>query len=153
MVGVFEDYFANLFISSNLSDMSLVLSLQNYRLTDEMKIELDREFTAEEVKPALDQSLANKSPGPNDLTTTFYKKLWDIIGHKVTASLLNLLNDVLHVNAINMIDISLILKKKRPEFSLDLRPINLCNVVYKLFSKVLVNRLKPVMFVLISDTQ
>lgn len=46
----------------------------------------------------------------------------------------------------------LIPKNKNPSSPLDFQPINLCNVIYKIFSKVLVNRLKPVMSCLVSGT-
>ena len=47
----------------------------------------------------------------------------------------------------------LILKVQSPEKVTDLRPISLCNVVYKLHSKVLANSLKLILPDIISPTQ
>jgi hypothetical protein len=47
----------------------------------------------------------------------------------------------------------LIPKKKDPEELKDYRPISLCNVVYKVVSKCLVNRLRPLLQDIISPTQ
>ena len=49
--------------------------------------------------------------------------------------------------------ITLILKVKSPKYVHQFHPINLCNVLYKIFSKVLANRLKKFLPSLISEHQ
>lgn len=50
-------------------------------------------------------------------------------------------------------NIILVPKKKNPIVMHDLRPISLCNVVYKVCSKVLSNKIKGVIDKVISDMQ
>ena len=54
---------------------------------------------------------------------------------------------------INKTNISLIPKTNHPTRMTEFRPINLCNVTYKLISKVLANILKFIMPSIISENQ
>jgi len=60
----------------------------------------------------------------------------------VIAAALDYLNSGIMVPEINHTNIVLIPKVKNPEKMTDFRPISLCNVVYKIISKVLANRPK-----------
>ena len=56
-------------------------------------------------------------------------------------------------SGLNEICICLIPKVKSPQKITKFSPISLCNVVYKLISKVLANRLKRVLAAVIDDSQ
>lgn len=47
----------------------------------------------------------------------------------------------------------MILKVKTPEGMTDFRPIILCNIIYRAISKVIVNRMKPLLPVLVDSAQ
>uniref|UniRef100_A0A2N9HFR8 Reverse transcriptase domain-containing protein n=1 Tax=Fagus sylvatica TaxID=28930 RepID=A0A2N9HFR8_FAGSY len=87
------------------------------------------------------------------VTPFFFQKYWNIVGANVSAAVLSVLNSGKMLRKINLTHISLIPKKKNPERMSEYRPISLCNVVYKIISKVLANRLKVVLPCIISDSQ
>ena len=66
---------------------------------------------------------------------------------------LSCLNSGIILRNINNTHIALIPKTKDPELITQYRPIILCNVLYKIISKMLVNWLKLILPNLISDTQ
>ena len=71
----------------------------------------------------------------------------------MTSVVLECLNHGALVKDFNQMHLVLIPKKKNPMAMTDYRPISLCNVVYKLVSKTLVNRLKCILPDIISHTQ
>ena len=75
------------------------------------------------------------------------------MGQDVTALVKDLFNRAHFDDHLADTNIVLIPKKTTPLTMADLRPISLCNVLYKIASKVLSNRLKWVLDQVISPTQ
>ena len=68
-------------------------------------------------------------------------------------AVLEFLNNGNMLPKINHTNIVLIPKVKNPEKISDFRPISSCNVIYKIMSKVLANKLKQVLPYIVSPTQ
>lgn len=75
------------------------------------------------------------------------------MGKKPIEICLEVLNEGANVGSLNKPLITFIPKKKHENNLKDFRPTSLCNVIYKIISKVLANRLKRVMNSVISPTQ
>ncbi|XP_031116020.1 uncharacterized protein LOC116019789 [Ipomoea triloba] len=95
----------------------------------------------------------DKSPGPDGMNPGFYQQYWDVVGSDVTSFVLKCLNDCSFPSDLNDTNVLLIPKKNCPEMVSDLRPIALCNVVYKIMAKMVANRMKPLLGEVISDSQ
>ena len=104
------------------------------------------------MKNAIKQMYSLKSPGPDGMPPLFYQHFWPKICVMVTSTVLAFLNLGIIAPNFNHTHIFLIPKCKEPKSVTDYRPISLCNVVYKIASKAITNRLKKVLPYIIIDT-
>ena len=118
-----------------------------------MNAKLIEMYTAEEVIAAIKEMAPLKAPGPDGMPPLFFQTYWPDIGTDITEAVLSSLNSGSLLKSINHTFISLIPKVKNPEKVTEFRPISLCNVIYKIISKVIANRLKPLLNSIISETQ
>ena len=118
-----------------------------------MNAELIRPFSALEVKQALKQMKPLTAPSPDDMPPLFFKSYWSIVGNDVIEATLSVLNNGVMPANINHTFISLIPKINASTNHKDFRPISLCNVIYKIISKTIANRLKKIIPKLVSETQ
>ncbi len=139
------EYFNHLFTSSNNDALSEVVQNITPVVSPDMNHLLMQPFTAKELKQALFQMSPSKAPGPDGMTALFFQKFWHIVGNDVTIAVLDFLNKGRMLGSINFTHITLIPKVKSPENMSQFRPISLCNVIYKIISKVLVVRMKHIL--------
>jgi hypothetical protein len=123
------------------------------RVTVEMNTKLMAPFSADDVKKVFFSIGDLKAPGPDGLHAIFYKKFWHIIGEDITGAVLQAINDKKIPKGWNETIIVLIPKVDNPKEVSQFRPITLCNVVYKIISKMLAARLKVILPDIISPTQ
>ncbi|XP_074302488.1 uncharacterized protein LOC141634059 [Silene latifolia] len=151
--GVAVDYFKELFQTAEPTNFDDVLLGLEGRVTDRMNGMLRMDYREEEVVEALNQMHPLKAPGPDGMNGLFFQSYWHEIGPQVTASVLEILRGNVSPERLNKTNIVLIPKKKAPDKIRNFRPISLCNVVYKLVSKVLANRLKMFLGDVVSENQ
>jgi len=94
-----------------------------------------------------------KAPGPNDYQALFFQKYWALVGGSVCSLVLDVLKGARFPEGLNSTFLALIPKVDNPQQVTQFRPIGLCNVVYKIISKAIVQRLKCVLPSLISPCQ
>ncbi|XP_050211703.1 uncharacterized protein LOC126661865 [Mercurialis annua] len=92
----------------------------------------------DEVRKAVFSMHNDKSPGPDGFNPAFYKKFWGV----------GVFEDGLNDTALVLIP-----KVSNLKYVSDLRPIALCNVAYKIISKILANRMKSLIPYIISENQ
>ncbi|XP_040999571.1 uncharacterized protein LOC121245775 [Juglans microcarpa x Juglans regia] len=119
----------------------------------DMKAWLSNPFTREDITAAIFQINPLGSPGPDGFPAQFYQKNWEVMGDQVCNFALNFLNHGGSLNEVNDTFITLIPKVQSPKRVVDYIPISLCNVLYKVVSKTMANRLKHILPQIIAPNQ
>lgn len=146
-------YYSDLFTSSNPSNFSEMVDAVQPKVSSDMNLKLIKVFEPGEVLRALKQMQPSKAPGPDGMPPLFFQHFWPLVGNLVTKTVLDFLNHGVIPPKFNETHIVLVPKNNNPKRVSDYRPISLCNVIYKLASKTLANRLKKILPLIISESQ
>ena len=147
------EYFEKIYSTEHPSEYEVQVENVERCITPEMNKYLLEAFGVEEVRYAINQMHPTKSPGPNGMSLFFYQKYWEVVSPYVTKCVLQILNSGSLPCVLNETYICLIPKVQCPQKITEFRPINLCNVIYKIVSKVLANRLKRILPKVIGEAQ
>lgn len=104
-----------------------------------MNQKLDAPISVDEVKAALFQMHHSKAPGLDVMPYFFFHKFWGIVGADVTRAIISSFQSGKLLKQINYTYVSLIPKVKAPNDLSHFKPISLCNVIFKIASKVVAN--------------
>ena len=119
-----------------------LISKMDTRLREDMKRTCERSVDKAELTAALNKMNTNKSPGPNGLTTEFYRTFWT----ELEEDMVDLFN--YNYSLGNMTPsqraslLRLLYKKNDRELLTNWRPISLLNTDYKILATLLATRLR-----------
>eukprot|EP00253_Pinus_taeda_P016327 PITA_16327 len=120
---------------------------------DKDNYNLNRPVTEEEIKEVIIEMHNGKAPSLNGFNVDFFKTCWRIVKQNILEVVEDSRRFKTILKALNESFIALIPKQEKATSPDRFRPIALCNVVYKIISKVIVNRLKPLLPTLVLEEQ
>ncbi|KAK2642978.1 hypothetical protein Ddye_024741 [Dipteronia dyeriana] len=122
------------------------------KILDEDRVQLEKVFSLEEVWCAVLNCDGNKALGPDGFNLNFIKAHLGEIQDDFMNFIHEFHNGGSMVRELNRAFIALIPKVVKPETLKDYRPICLVDALYKVLVKVLANRLRKIMDVVIGET-
>ena len=128
-------------------------NLACHTISAEENLNLTRPVTENEVHTALFDMDPSKAPGPDGFGASFFQDHWSYIKDHLCSAILDFFNSGKMLKEINHTFIALIPKVELPETTAQFRPISLCNTIYKIIAKILVNRMRPILQRLIHPCQ
>lgn len=150
-----NNFYADLYKEKEIQECEISNLIHSIpKLSEPEQNSLEGEITLEEATNALKNMSNKKSPGSDGFTVEFFKVFWKYLKKIVIRSL----NDGFRKGELSSTQkegvIVCIPKGDKPrEFIKNWRPISLLNVVYKIGSAAIANRLKPVLPTLINNDQ
>lgn len=106
---------------------------------------LIKPFSVAEVETALFQMAPGKALGVDGFNAGFFQSHWELVKPCVIPAVLPFLNGGELPLKINKTLLVLIPKTNNHQELSQYRPISLCNVLYKICSKTMANRLQPIL--------
>ena len=110
-------------------------------------------FTTNEITTALFSMDMHASPGPDGFGASFYKSFWTLLRDDVLQLFHGFHSGQLDLDGLNRSLLVLLPKKEGVRTANAFRPISLQNCPMKMFTKVLVNRLKPAIPIIVDADQ
>lgn len=148
-----REYYEELLKENNNLDLSHLLEVIPNVINEIDNFELTRCPDEAEILRTIKEMKQDSAPSPDDFGANFYTYAWDIIGSDLCGAIMEFFRMDTLPNSWKATFLTLIPKKEiLTQFS-EFRPINLCNVRYKVISKLLNNRLRGILPRIISKEQ
>lgn len=112
-----------------------------------------REISKADVEEIIKNMVKNKAPGPDGYTVEFVQATWSFMGEDIVKIVEESRRTKRMHPVLNSTFLALISKTNHSEELQGFRPIALRNVIYKIMTIIMVNRLNPILLGLISQEQ
>jgi hypothetical protein len=147
--------FMDLFCTSMSSAPRSIWSINNWKacISEGDSLTLSQPISSSEVKVALWSMKPFKAPGPDGLHAGFFQRTWTTVSESVVKEVQGIFNCGVVPEYLNQTLITLIPKCVGADCLSKFRPIGLCNTIYKVVTKIIVLRLRPLLDKLISPLQ
>ncbi|KAG7591058.1 Ribonuclease H-like superfamily [Arabidopsis thaliana x Arabidopsis arenosa] len=153
ITAVISEYFSKIYSSQPKESSGIIHKAVKCVVTEEMNRSLLQMPSVEEIKNACFSIHGDKAPGPDGFTACFFQSNWKTMEKEIVAEIRNFFDTGILPAEVNKTHIRLIPKIQNPQKVKDYRPIALCSVYYKIYSKLLTKRLQPFLNLLISENQ
>lgn len=114
---------------------------------------LTEPVTMGEVKMALFDMGPCKASGSDGFPAIFFQSHWNLLGNQLLTFVKGVLSKDIDLAEVNKTFIVPVPKIDNPDCMKQFRPIGLCNVIYKVVAKVIVNKIKNLLLTLVSPNQ
>jgi hypothetical protein len=114
---------------------------------------LERHFSRKEVEIVISGMKTETAPGPNGFIVIFFKNLWKYIKNEVVGMVSDFNGVCLDLKRLNYGVITLVPKTREANTFRQYMPIYLLNVDFKIFLKLLAERITPMADKIISESQ
>nr|GEY09195.1 RNA-directed DNA polymerase, eukaryota [Tanacetum cinerariifolium] len=148
----FLSHFKNRFDAPQEARLKLDLNFPNMLNSDQVT-DLEGVVSKDEIKRVVWDYGTDKSPGLNGFTFGFYRRYWKIIESDVVDAATYFFHHNSFPKGSNSSFIALIPKTSDANMVKDFRPISLIGSMYKIFAKILANRLVFILRYLVNETQ
>ncbi|XP_072077796.1 uncharacterized protein [Arachis hypogaea] len=122
------------------------------RITEEEATELEWMPSNEKIKDAVWDCESTKAPGSDGYNMNFIKKCWEDVSGEFTAAVMGFFQSAILPTDANVTWVALAPKFVRAKEIKDFKPISMVGCIYKVISKILVQKMHKIMPGLVGET-
>lgn len=153
LISYIHFFFQDLFSEKEMDEETMGSFLSESHIEEELLIDMEKDFTTNDLTKALNSMKGNKCPGMDGLPKEFYVKFWEELKDTMLVMFKESLNLGKLPPTLREGMVSVLYKKGDKSDLKNWRPLTLLGTDVKILSKAIFFRLQPIMSCLIGDDQ